>query len=130
MKYDFRSIEPKWQKKWEDSKLYKFNPDAKGEKLYCLEMFSYPSGANLHLGHWYNYSLTDSWSRMKRMQGYNVFHPMGFDSFGLPAEQYAIQTGNHPDGFTQSNIEHFTEQLKGLGYAIEDSRQGAKLKKL
>ena len=83
----------KWQEKWAETGLYKFNPDADGKKLYCLEMFSYPSGANLHLGHWYNYSLTDSWARFKHMQGYNLFHPMGFDSFGLPAENYAIKTG-------------------------------------
>ena len=90
----------KWQEKWAETGLYKFDPNADGEKLYCLEMFSYPSGANLHLGHWYNYSLTDSWARFKHMQGYNLFHPMGFDSFGLPAENYAIKTGIHPKDST------------------------------
>ena len=108
-------VDRKWQKKWEDTKLYKFDPDKKGEKLYVLEMFSYPSAANLHLGHWYNYSLTDSWSRMKRMQGYNVFHPMGFDSFGLPAENYAIKTGIHPKDSTLHNIEIMEQQLKNMG---------------
>lgn len=105
----------KWQKRWEDSGLYKFNPDAPGEKLYCLEMFSYPSGANLHLGHWYNYSLTDSWTRMKRMQGFNVFHPMGFDAFGLPAENYAIKTGIHPQDSTLNNIKTMEKQLREMG---------------
>jgi len=109
----------KWQKRWEDSQLYRFSPDAQGEKLYCLEMFSYPSGANLHLGHWYNYSLTDSWARMKRMQGYNVFHPMGFDAFGLPAENYAIKTGIHPQDSTLSNIRTMEKQLKEMGATFD-----------
>ncbi len=108
-------VDRKWQKKWEDTKLYKYDPNGKGKKLYVLEMFSYPSAANLHLGHWYNYSLTDSWSRMKRMQGYNVFHPMGFDSFGLPAENYAIKTGIHPKDSTLHNIEIMEQQLKNMG---------------
>ncbi|MBR5974169.1 MAG: leucine--tRNA ligase [Clostridiales bacterium] len=108
-------VDRKWQKKWEETQLYKFDPNGKGEKLYVLEMFSYPSAANLHLGHWYNYSLTDSWSRMKRMQGYNVFHPMGFDSFGLPAENYAIKTGIHPKDSTLHNIEIMEQQLKNMG---------------
>lgn len=108
-------IDRKWQQKWEKTGLYSFDPDREGEKLYCLEMFSYPSGANLHLGHWYNYSLTDSWSRMKRMQGYNVFHPMGFDAFGLPAENYAIKTGIHPMDSTLSNIKTMEKQLKEMG---------------
>ena len=108
-------VDRKWQKKWEETKLYKYDPNKKGQKLYVLEMFSYPSAANLHLGHWYNYSLTDSWSRMKRMQGYNVFHPMGFDSFGLPAENYAIKTGIHPKDSTLHNIEIMEQQLKNMG---------------
>lgn len=105
----------KWQKRWEETGLYKFDPDALGRKLYCLEMFSYPSGANLHVGHWYNFGLTDSWARMKRMQGYNVFHPMGFDSFGLPAENYAIKTGIHPQDSTLSNIRTMEKQLREMG---------------
>ncbi|MCQ2466330.1 MAG: leucine--tRNA ligase [Clostridia bacterium] len=112
-------IDRKWQKKWEETKLYKFDPEKKGEKLYCLEMFSYPSGANLHLGHWYNYSLTDSWSRMKRMQGFNVFHPMGFDAFGLPAENYAIKTGIHPQDSTLKNIATMEKQLKEMGATFD-----------
>ena len=108
-------IDRKWKKKWEESELYKFDPSSDKEKLYCLEMFSYPSGANLHLGHWYNYSLTDSWSRMKRMQGYNVFHPMGFDAFGLPAENYAIKTGIHPQDSTLANIKTMEKQLREMG---------------
>lgn len=113
------NIDRKWQKVWEETNLYRFDPEASGEKLYCLEMFSYPSGANLHLGHWYNYSLTDSWSRMKRMQGYNVFHPMGFDAFGLPAENYAIKTGIHPQDSTLSNIRTMEKQLKEMGATFD-----------
>ncbi|MBO7453537.1 MAG: leucine--tRNA ligase [Clostridiales bacterium] len=112
-------IDRKWQKKWEETELYKFDPDKKGDKLYCLEMFSYPSGANLHLGHWYNYSLTDSWSRFKRMQGFNVFHPMGFDAFGLPAENYAIKTGIHPQDSTLKNIATMEKQLKEMGATFD-----------
>ena len=112
-------IDRKWQKKWEETELYKFDPNKKGDKLYCLEMFSYPSGANLHLGHWYNYSLTDSWSRFKRMQGYNVFHPMGFDAFGLPAENYAIKTGIHPQDSTLKNIATMEKQLKEMGATFD-----------
>ena len=113
------STDKKWQDKWAETGLYKFNPDAEGKKLYCLEMFSYPSGANLHLGHWYNYSLTDSWSRFKRMQGYNVFHPMGFDSFGLPAENYAIKTGIHPKDSTLKNIATMEKQLQAMGTTVD-----------
>ena len=109
----------KWQAKWAETELYKFNPDAEGKKLYCLEMFSYPSGANLHLGHWYNYSLTDSWARFKHMQGYNLFHPMGFDSFGLPAENYAIKTGIHPQDSTLKNIDTMEKQLQAMGTTVD-----------
>lgn len=105
----------KWQKKWEESGLYKYDPDGEGKKLYCIEMFSYPSGANLHLGHWYNFALTDSWTRMKKMQGCNVFHPMGFDAFGLPAENYAIKTGIHPQDSTLANIHTMERQLREMG---------------
>ena len=105
----------KWQKIWKETEVYKFDKNSPEKKLYCLEMFSYPSGANLHVGHWYNYSLTDSWSRMKRMQGYNVFHPMGFDAFGLPAENYAIKTGIHPQDSTLKNIATMEQQLREMG---------------
>lgn len=112
-------IDRKWQKKWEETGLYKFNPDKVDKKLYCLEMFSYPSGANLHVGHWYNYGLTDSWARMKRLQGYEVFQPMGFDAFGLPAENYAIKTGIHPQDSTLKNIETMEGQLKEMGATFD-----------
>ncbi|WKV10015.1 leucine--tRNA ligase [Thermoanaerobacterium sp. CMT5567-10] len=114
-----RDIDRKWQKKWEDTKLYKFNPENIDKKLYCLEMFSYPSGAKLHAGHWYNYGPADSWARMKRMQGYEVFHPMGFDAFGLPAENYAIKTGIHPQDSTLQNIKTMERQLKEMGATFD-----------
>ena len=109
------AIDSKWQKKWEESNLYKFDENKLGEKLYVLEMFSYPSGAQLHAGHWFNYGPVDSWARMKRMQGYNVFQPMGFDAFGLPAENYAIKTGVHPQDSTLNNIKTMEKQLKAMG---------------
>ncbi|NLK89001.1 MAG: leucine--tRNA ligase [Clostridiaceae bacterium] len=108
-------IDRKWQKYWEESGINHFNPEHIDKKLYVLEMFSYPSGANLHVGHWYNYALSDSWARMKRMQGYEVFQPMGFDAFGLPAENYAIQTGIHPMDSTLGNIETMKKQLHEMG---------------
>ena len=114
-----KDIDRKWQKRWEETGLYKFNPKNVDKKLYCLEMFSYPSGANLHVGHWYNYGPTDSWSRIKRMQGYEVFHPMGFDAFGLPAENYAIKTGIHPKDSTMKNIETMEQQLKEMGATFD-----------
>ena len=114
-----REVDKKWQKKWEESKLYKFDRNRLDKKLYCLEMFSYPSGANLHVGHWYNFGLSDSWARMKRMQGYNVFHPQGFDAFGLPAENYAIKTGIHPKDSTMNNIETMRRQLKEMGATFD-----------
>ncbi|MBX9138550.1 MULTISPECIES: leucine--tRNA ligase [unclassified Clostridium] len=109
------AVDKKWQKKWEETELYKFNPDAEGEKLYVLEMFSYPSGSQLHAGHWFNYGPVDSWARLKKMQGYNVFQPMGFDAFGLPAENFAIKTGIHPWDSTEKNIKTMEEQLKAMG---------------
>ncbi len=108
-------IDKKWQKIWEENETYKFNPENLDKKLYTLEMFSYPSGAQLHAGHWFNYGPTDSWARLKRMQGYNVFQPMGFDAFGLPAENYAIKTGIHPKDSTFKNIETMEKQLKSMG---------------
>ncbi len=118
MAYSTR-IDEKWQKKWEETGLYRFDPKKVEKKLYCLEMFSYPSAANLHLGHWYNYGLTDSWARMKRMQGWNVFHPQGFDAFGLPAENYAIKTGIHPKDSTYQNIKTMEVQLKKMGATFD-----------
>ena len=108
-------IDEKWQKIWEENETYKFNPENLDKKLYTLEMFSYPSGAQLHAGHWFNYGPTDSWARFKRMQGYNVFQPMGFDAFGLPAENYAIKTGIHPHDSTIKNIETMEKQLRSMG---------------
>ena len=98
------AVDKKWQEKWEKEELYKFNPENLDKKLYTLEMFSYPSGSQLHAGHWFNYGPVDTWARLKRMQGYNVFQPMGFDAFGLPAENFAIKTGIHPQDSTYKNI--------------------------
>lgn len=114
MKYS-QKTDQKWQKKWADTSLYKFDENSLDKKLYLLEMFSYPSGSNLHIGHWWNYSLPDSWSRMKRMQGFNIFHPVGFDAFGLPAENYAIKTGVHPMDSTNKNIKTMEQQFHTLG---------------
>ncbi|MBQ8234703.1 MAG: leucine--tRNA ligase [Bacilli bacterium] len=121
--YDFKRIETKWQKYWEDNNTFKTDMyDFTKPKYYALDMFPYPSGVGLHAGHPEGYTATDIISRMKRMQGYNVLHPMGFDSFGLPAEQFAIKTGNHPNGFTLKNIEYFTKQLKMLGFSYDWSK--------
>lgn len=109
------ATDKKWQEKWEETNLYKFDENNMDKKLYVLEMFSYPSGSQLHAGHWFNYGPVDSWARMKRMQGYNVFQPMGFDAFGLPAENFAIKTGIHPKDSTDKNIETMEKQLKAMG---------------
>ena len=117
-------IEAKWQKYWEDNKTFKTDSyDFSKPKFYALDMFPYPSGVGLHAGHPEGYTATDVVCRMKRMQGYNVLHPMGYDSFGLPAEQYAIQTGNHPAEFTNKNIETFRTQLKMLGFSYDWDRE-------
>lgn len=112
---DLISVEKKWQAKWEEDKIYAFDENNKAKKYYVLEMFSYPSGAKLHAGHWFNFGPSDSFARFKRMQGYNVFEPMGFDAFGLPAENYAIKTGIHPQDSTLKNIETMEHQLKAMG---------------
>lgn len=116
---DFLEIEKKWQKRWQDTGLYKFDENSKKEKYYMLEMFSYPSGAKLHVGHWFNYGPSDSYARFKRMRGYNVFHPMGFDAFGLPAENYAIKTGVHPKDSTVKNIQTMEKQLQAIGATFD-----------
>ncbi len=116
---NFADIEKKWQKKWEETRLYAFDPQSEKPKHYVLEMFSYPSGARLHMGHWYNYGLADSYARYMRMRGYNVFHPMGFDAFGLPAENYAIKTGIHPSDSTLANIETMEQQLRAIGATFD-----------
>lgn len=109
------SCDRKWQKFWQEHSFNEFKEDDTKDKLYVLEMFSYPSAANLHVGHWYNYSLSDSWARMKKMQNFNVFQPMGFDAFGLPAENYAIKTGIHPQDSTKQNIKTMEKQLLEMG---------------
>ena len=124
MPFDHKQIETKWQKYWEENKTFETDVwDFSKPKYYALDMFPYPSGQGLHVGHPEGYTATDIMSRMKRMQGYNVLHPMGFDSFGLPAEQYAIKTGNHPEGFTLENIATFTKQLKMLGFSFDWDKQ-------
>ena len=123
MNYDFAAIEAKWHKYWEENDTFHTDVwDFSKPKYYVLDMFPYPSGVGLHAGHPEGYTATDIMSRMKRMQGYNVLHPMGYDSFGLPAEQYAISTGNHPEGFTKKNIETFSKQLKELGFDYDWSK--------
>lgn len=118
--YNFKEVEKKWQNYWEENKTFKTDVyDFSKPKFYALDMFPYPSGVGLHAGHPEGYTATDIISRMKRMQGYNVLHPMGWDAFGLPAEQYAINTGNHPDGFTEANIKTFKSQLKSLGFSYD-----------
>ncbi|MDR1409818.1 MAG: leucine--tRNA ligase, partial [Oscillospiraceae bacterium] len=115
MKPYSQKVDQKWQKRWEDAGLYRFREGEKGKKIYLLEMFSYPSGSKLHLGHWWNYALPDSWGRMKHMQGFDVFHPMGFDAFGLPAENFAIRSGIHPKNSTETNIATMERQLREIG---------------
>ena len=112
--YNFKESEEKWRKYWKENDVYKFDKDKK-DKIYQLEMFSYPSGAKLHVGHWYNYSVPDAWSRYKIMTGHNLFHPMGFDAFGLPAENYAIKTGIHPKDSTEANIKTMIGQINAIG---------------
>ena len=122
--YKHLEIEKKWQEYWDNNETFKTNVwDFSKPKFYALDMFPYPSGHGLHVGHPEGYTASDIISRMKRMQGYNVLHPMGWDAFGLPAEQYAIQTGNHPDGFTQANIATFKRQLKMLGFSFDWSKE-------
>ena len=123
MKYDHKYIEKKWQEYWKEHQTFKTDVwDFSKPKFYALDMFPYPSGVGLHAGHPEGYTATDIVSRMKRMQGYNVLHPMGYDSFGLPAEQYAVNTGNHPNGFTQENIKTFSNQLTELGFDYDWSK--------
>ncbi len=112
---DYKAIETKWKAYWDEHGINKFDEKDVDNKYYVLEMFSYPSGSNLHLGHWYNYGLSDSFARFMRMRGYNVFQPMGFDAFGLPAENYAIKTGIHPQDSTMKNIATMEKQLKAMG---------------
>jgi leucyl-tRNA synthetase len=121
--YPFDKIERKWQKYWETNKIFKTKVDRSKPKYYILDMFPYPSGNGLHVGHPEGYTASDIISRYKRMNGYNVLHPMGFDAFGLPAETYAIQTGTHPKMTTEKNIENFTRQLKMFGFSYDWDRK-------
>ncbi|MBO7236728.1 MAG: leucine--tRNA ligase, partial [Kiritimatiellae bacterium] len=121
--YNFSQIEKKWQRYWLENKTFKTDNDAKGEKFYCLDMFPYPSGAGLHVGHPEGYTATDILCRYKRMKGFNVLHPMGWDAFGLPAEQYAVETGTHPAITTKKNVDRFREQIRALGFSYDWDRE-------
>ena len=123
MDYNFREIEAKWQQHWKETKAYKVENNSPKPKYYVLDMFPYPSGAGLHVGHPLGYIASDIYSRYKRLKGFNVLHPMGFDSFGLPAEQYAIETGQHPAETTKKNIETFKKQLDKIGFCYDWSRE-------
>lgn len=123
MEYNFKEIEKKWRTDWEKSKIYKVDIDYDKQKYYVLDMFPYPSGAGLHVGHPLGYIASDIYARYKKLQGFNVLHPMGFDAFGLPAEQYAIQTGQHPAITTEKNISRYREQLDLLGFSFDWSRE-------
>ena len=123
MSFDHQQIEKKWQKKWEEEKTFKTIDEPGKRKFYALDMFPYPSGAGLHVGHPEGYTATDILARTKRMQGYNVLHPMGWDAFGLPAEQYALDTGNDPADFTKHNIDTFRRQIKALGFSYDWDRE-------
>ena len=123
MEYNFKEIEKKWQKYWKDNNIYKVTEDKKKPKYYVLDMFPYPSGAGLHVGHPLGYIASDIYSRYKRLKGFNVLHPMGYDAYGLPAEQYAIQTGQHPAITTEKNINRYREQLDKIGFCYDWSRE-------
>ena len=123
MGYQHKEIESKWQAYWLDHKTFKSDTYTNKEKFYALDMFPYPSGAGLHVGHPEGYTATDILSRMKRMQGYEVLHPMGWDAFGLPAEQYALDTGNSPAEFTLKNIQTFKRQIQELGFSYDWDRE-------
>ncbi len=114
MEYNFSEIEKRWQKAWAENKTYKVTEDKSKQKFDVLNMFPYPSGAGLHVGHPLGYIASDIYARFKRLQGFNVLNPMGYDAYGLPAEQYAIQTGQHPAITTETNIDHYREQLSIL----------------
>ena len=123
MEYNFREIEKKWQRRWVEQKTYRVAEDKDKEKYYVLNMFPYPSGAGLHVGHPLGYIASDIYARYKRLRGYNVLNPMGYDAYGLPAEQYAIQTGQHPAITTEANINHYREQLDKIGFSFDWDRE-------
>ena len=123
MDYNFREIEAKWRKHWADNKTYKVEENSDLPKYYVLDMFPYPSGAGLHVGHPLGYIASDIFARYKRLKGFNVLHPMGYDSFGLPAEQYAIQTGQHPRITTKENVSRYRDQLDQIGFSFDWDRE-------
>ncbi|MDE6609258.1 MAG: class I tRNA ligase family protein, partial [Muribaculaceae bacterium] len=123
MEYNHRDIESRWQQQWKNDNTYKTDIDNSRKKYYVLDMFPYPSGAGLHVGHPLGYIASDIYSRFKRLQGFNVLHPMGYDAYGLPAEQYAIQTGQHPEKTTNDNIKRYKEQLEKIGFCYDWSRE-------
>jgi len=123
MEYKFSEIEKKWQDYWEDNRTFRTEDDFSKPKYYILDMFPYPSGAGLHVGHPEGYTATDIVARYKKMKGFNVLHPMGWDAFGLPAEQYAIQTGTHPAETTNKNCDNFRRQIKSLGLGYDWERE-------
>ena len=121
--YNHNLIEKKWQKYWEENKTYAFVDDLSKPKYYVLDMFPYPSGQGLHVGHPKGYTATDVIARYKRFNGYCVLHPIGWDAFGLPAEQFAIKTGHHPKTFTLENINHFRQQIKSIGFSYDYNKE-------
>jgi len=123
MSFDFHAIDKKWQKYWSEKQTFKSENDSDRPKFYILDMFPYPSGAGLHVGHPLGYIASDIYARYKRQCGYNVLHPMGYDAFGLPAEQYAIQTGQHPAVTTEENAKRYRAQLDNIGFSFDWSRE-------
>src|SRR5574344_2689139 len=123
MEYNFLDIEKKWQQYWAEKRTFEVKTDNNRPKYYVLDMFPYPSGAGLHVGHPLGYIASDIYSRYKRLKGFNVLHPMGYDAFGLPAEQYAIKTGQHPEVTTVNNINRYREQMDKIGFSYDWSRE-------
>ena len=123
MEYNHKEIERRWQEYWRDNEIYKVKEDPSRKKFYVLDMFPYPSGAGLHVGHPLGYIASDIYARYKRQQGFNVLHPMGYDAYGLPAEQYAIQTGQHPEKTTNENVARYRSQLDKIGFSFDWSRE-------
>jgi leucyl-tRNA synthetase len=119
MEYNFNELEKKWQTYWRENETYKVSEDANKEKYYVLDMFHYPSGSGLHVGHPLGYIASDIFARYKKSKGFNVLHPMGYDSFGLPTEQYAIQTGIHPAIATKDNTDRYRKQLDQIGFSYD-----------
>ena len=123
MEYNHRAIEARWQQYWKEAGTYHVEIDKSRPKFYVLDMFPYPSGAGLHVGHPLGYIASDIYARYKRLQGFNVLHPMGYDAYGLPAEQYAIQTGQHPEVTTRDNIARYRQQLDKIGFCFDWQRE-------